>query len=200
MKTIDNYLQEGYLLSDNTIVCDPKRFSKTGKILICGIPGSGKTTLGRKLSKKHDAKLYETDDMLQDLLEEYNLNSPSDIELSENEIGDFFLNKLSSLIKDRKRWIIEGIGLADFFKEREKQFRNITFDQTTIFLGDSVLKSLYRSFKRTLKSDKEKGWITKYLKWTKNFPSFQKAVTQYRKSRIEESETVEKLEKSTLIK
>lgn len=34
-------------------------------IVLCGLPGSGKTTLSHKLSKKYNAKAYSFDDFLQ---------------------------------------------------------------------------------------------------------------------------------------
>lgn len=50
-------LQKGYILNDTTISCDLFKFEsgESNVLLIAGLSGAGKTTLGRKLAKKGNA-------------------------------------------------------------------------------------------------------------------------------------------------
>jgi len=56
-------IQEGYLLSDKTVSINLSRFvsKKENKLLIIGVPGSGKTSIGEYLVKKYKVPEFVSD-------------------------------------------------------------------------------------------------------------------------------------------
>ena len=76
------------------------------KIYIIGSPGSGKTTLSKKLSEKYHIKRYELDCIVYDDQHEH-------VKRTDEEI-----NRLFNKILKEKSWIIEDVGRSKFEKGR----------------------------------------------------------------------------------
>lgn len=74
------------------------------KIYIIGPVGSGKTTLARKLSKKHNIKMYELDKVIYD-------DDNGNVKRTDTEISSLFNNIISN-----KSWIIEDVGRKKFIE------------------------------------------------------------------------------------
>ena len=57
------HIQEGYLFSDKTISVNLNDFEsgKKNKLIVVGVMGSGKTTIGEHLSKKYKVKWISVD-------------------------------------------------------------------------------------------------------------------------------------------
>jgi adenylate kinase family enzyme len=134
----DYILKEGYLLSDKTISVNLSDFEsgKSNKLLIVGLIASGKTTLGKSLSKKYRVPLYNTDDC-----EEF---------ASQKKGMDEFVNCIYGMVTNKQRSIVEGIGLVDLFTEfgYEKEIGKYPM----IIIGRSVLSSSIKAFQRHYKA------------------------------------------------
>jgi len=122
---IDSYLQhiqEGYLFSDKNISVNLKDFEsgKAKKLLIIGLPGSGKTSLGEHLAKKYKIKDFVSDDHWK-------------------VMKDGLLNS--------NRTIVEGAGLADLYY-KEQTWRDMMIDKPMILMGMSAIKAGFRADKR----------------------------------------------------
>ena len=93
------------------------------KIYVIGSPGSGKTTLAKKLAKKYHTKSYELDCIVYD--DEDNHRKRTD-----KEIKDLF----DEILK-KKSWIIEDVGRSKFekgFKEAD-QIYYLDFPKRVIY-------------------------------------------------------------------
>lgn len=78
------------------------------RIYIIGSPGSGKTYLSEKLSKKYKIKSYELDKVAWD-------DDNGNIKRTDEEVSKTFKDILI-----KKDWIIEDVGRDKFKKGREK--------------------------------------------------------------------------------
>lgn len=116
------YIQEGYLFSDKTISVNLKDFEsgKKNKLVIIGLPGSGKTSLGQHLLKKYKVKDFV-----------------SDTHRTEMKVG----------LTSSKRTIIEGAGLANLYM-KEKTWRKLLIDKPMILMGMSAIKAGFRADRR----------------------------------------------------
>ena len=58
------YIQEGYIFDDKNISLDLYKFEngESNLLLVAGIAGAGKSTLGKKLAKKYKCGYIESDD------------------------------------------------------------------------------------------------------------------------------------------
>ena len=101
------------------------------KIYIIGGPGSGKTTLSRRLSKKYNIKEYELDKVAWD--------DDTHIKRTDEEA-----KKLLKEIINKKSWIVEDIGRDKFMEARDKA-------DIIYYIKQSRLKSYYRVIKRWFK-------------------------------------------------
>ncbi len=150
------YLQEGYIISDKTVsvnLADFKNGSEN-KLIIVGVPGSGKTSLGQHLAKK-----YKVDDFISDdqwSIMRKGLTSP-------------------------KRTIIEGAGLAVKYK-KDPEWRKLIISKPMIILGMSAIKAGFRADKRdgTIPS-KAKNKRDIYYFVRSNLSYFQKVLNYLRK-------------------
>ena len=115
-------LQEGYLLSDKTISVNLQDFisGKAKKLLVIGVPGSGKTSLGEYLMKKYKVSEF---------------------------VSDTDWKIMMKGITNSKRSIIEGAGLADLYY-KEDTWKKIIIDKPMILMGLSGLKAGLRADKR----------------------------------------------------
>jgi len=133
-----NKIQEGYILSDQTVSIDLEKFEngESNILLITGIGGSGKSTLGKKLAKKYNAKYIASD--FPCLTDDPYKKDP------EKCFRDIY-NKIS---KTNNRYVLEGILIfhssLDGWKEKLHPFFNKIKNDPIIILGTSVWKTMYR--------------------------------------------------------
>jgi GTPase SAR1 family protein len=149
---IEDYLQniqEGYLFSDKTISVNLHEFeNKTkNKLLIIGVPGSGKTSLAKHLLKKYNVNDFVSDDHWKKMLEG---------------------------LTSSKRTIIEGAGLASLYGN-DDSWKKLIIEQPMILMGMSAIKAGWRADKRDgLVPGKVKDWKDTYYFMRSNITYFQK--------------------------
>jgi len=149
-------IQEGYLLSDKNISINLNQFEsgKQKKLLIIGLPGSGKTSLGEHLMKKYKIK---------------------------NFVSDTDWKTMYKGITNSKRTIVEGAGLADLYY-KEQTWRDIIIDKPMILMGMSAIKAGFRADKRdgmlpsTVKDKKDMYYFIR-----KNLSHWEKVLKYLRK-------------------
>ncbi len=163
-------LNEGYLLSNKTISVDLKNI-KNEKILIVGIAGSGKTTLGKKLANQFKIP-YRTTDICPFNWNKIKLNP----DLKEKLLVDY-IDCVGKMILDNKKGILEGVGLIEVYTKRPK-LRRAILKLPVIILGISVLKSGLRSQKRSKKNTFDLFFFKQ------NFKFYQQMFNKFRKDRI----------------
>ena len=148
------YIQEGYILSDKTIsvnLDDFENYSKN-KLLIVGVLGSGKTSLGKYLVKKYKV-----------------------LEFFSDEGG------IIDALKSSKRSIIEGGQLATLYKAKP-DLRKLIINQPMIVIGMSAIKAGLRADRRDgTVPGKAKDWKDIYYFIRTNLSYFQKSVNFLRK-------------------
>jgi len=161
-KMINEYLkhiQEGYILSDKNISVDLDDFENgsKNKLIIIGVPGSGKTSLGEYLSKK-----YKVNDF----------------------ISDTHWRKMRDGLTSSKRTIVEGAGLADLYYG-EQTWRDLIIDKPMILMGMSAIKAGFRADKRDgTVPGKAKDWKDIYHFIRNNLSYWQKVINYLRKDVI----------------
>ena len=182
---IDSYLDrlyEGYLLSDKTISVHLDDFlsGKKKKLLIVGVMGSGKTTLGETLSKKLKVKLYSLDSFWLKIKEQlFKEKEYKDLNEDENNrLFEAFENNIFDILKRNERCIIEGINLAS------PKFRSLVLKQAIIVLGISSLRAGIRASIRNRSTEDNKGLLTYYLVIKKNMKNVEPLVNKLRKDII----------------
>lgn len=130
------------------------------RIHIIGSVGSGKTTLARTLSARHDIPYYELDNVVWQRAE------PDDIRRSETDRDQLLLSILKT-----ERWIIEGAHL---------EWVSPSFQQADliVFLNPSYSTRIYRIITRFIKqrlgleqSHYKPAWtmLPKMFKWHASF-------------------------------
>ena len=156
---IENYLQsiqEGYIFSEKTISVNLHLF-ETGtknKLIITGVPGSGKTSLLHYLLKKYNVNDFVSDDSWEKTLEG---------------------------LKSSKRTIVEGVVFLILYKE-EVSWREMVLDTPMILTGMSAIKSGWRADKRDgTVPGKVKDWKDTFHFMRINLSYFQSAANLLRK-------------------
>jgi hypothetical protein len=159
IKYIENYLQniqEGYLFSDKNISVNLHLFENgtKNKLIIVGVPGSGKTSLGEYLVKKYNVSDFVSDDWWEKMLDG---------------------------LTSSKRTIIEGAGLAMLYV-KEDTWKKVIIEQPMILLGLSAIKAGLRADRRDgMLPGKAKDWKDTFYFVRNNFAYFEKAVGLLRK-------------------
>ena len=152
---ITQYILEGYFFSDKTISVNLQDFisGKRNKLLIVGVLGSGKTSLGEYLLKKYKVKDFFSDTA-----------------------------GLEQALKSPKRMIVETIEIAGLYKEKPN-FRQLILNQSMILMGMSAFKAGLRADKRdgtvpgTVRDKKDT-----YISTRDNITYFQKRLKNLRKN------------------
>lgn len=150
-----DYLNEGYLFSDKTISVNLDDFAsgKKNNLLILGVSGAGKTTIGKKLADKYNAKLFKADE-------------------------DFrSVSHIADTIKSNKRTIIEGIDLVVMY-DNEK-YRKLILNQSMIVMGKAALKGGIQAGIRNKKQGMSSKEILRLVKI--NFKWIEKPLKKLRK-------------------
>lgn len=103
-----HYLQEGYIFSNKTISVNLNKFEKNdvNKLLIIGISGSGKSSLGEYLSKKYNVDFFSDE---YKGLEEALTNSKRMV-IEGNELLELYKNKFYKQIILNQAMIIIGLS------------------------------------------------------------------------------------------
>jgi len=148
-------IQEGRFLSDVTVSVNLKDFvsGKVNKLLIVGVLGSGKTSLGEYLLKKYKVKDFFSDTA-----------------------------GLEQALKSPKRMIVETIEIAGLYLEQPK-YRKLILSKSMILMGMSALKAGLRADKRdgtvpgTVRDKKDT-----YISTRDNITYFQKRLKNLRKN------------------
>lgn len=151
---ITEYILEGYLLSDKTISVNLSQFEskKKNKLLIVGVLGSGKTSLGEYLKKKYKVSEFHSDQ-----------------------------SGLEKALKSSKRMIIETIEIASLYKEKP-EWRQLILNQSMILIGMSAMKAGFRADRRdgtVIKTARKKR--DSYISVRDNLSFFQKRLNYLRK-------------------
>jgi len=160
---IDQYLkhlQEGYLLSDKTISVNLDQFlsGQKNKLLIIGVMGSGKTTIGEKLAKQLKVKWYSLDSFWWRIKQKHFPNANRYNEMTEEDMrkmDKLFNDNVVRILNLKERCIVEGINLMD------DPFRKIALKQAMIILGVSSVRAAMRGAKRN-RAREDEGWMTYY--------------------------------------
>lgn len=134
---------------------------KYNKILIVGGIGSGKTTLGNKLSKILNIKNYELDDIAYKRREIYEKQKP--------QIRD----KKVKLILKKRKWIIEGFYSRDWIYPIYKKAEVVII--LNIKPSISKIRMIKRFIRRKFSLKKEKTnkkfrAMIKLLKYIEDYP------------------------------
>lgn len=156
MKQLENYLellQEGYLLSDKTISVDLDEFEnrKKDKLLIIGVCGSGKTSLGAHLAKKYKADFFSDQPGIEKALE------------------------------NPKRMIIEGAELAILFKQKPEIRPKILDKPMIIMGMSAIKAGLRADRRDGTVPGTTKDWRDIYYFIRHNLKTFQKHINFLRK-------------------
>ncbi len=188
-------LQEGYLLSDKTISIDLDKFEsgESNKIILVGVSGAGKTTLGNYLAKKYNCIYNELDKCCKKVLthEEYrnyilDLSSAADKDIFKK----FWIKCFKPSLLTNKKQIIEGALFQSYIMFPST--RPLVNKFPVIILGKSSLRAVYDRTQRTLRKHKSqdkynspKDILIKYKKGLElNFKYLQKYVNLFKKERI----------------
>ena len=149
-------LSEGYFLSDKTISVnlDDFKSGKKKKLLIIGLAGSGKSTIGEQLAKKMSVKWINIDVLYWRLKQKYFKN----VNETKEEMSKKVREKIIEYLKSNEPMIIEGIDIIELYRD-EPQYRKLILEQTFIILGLSLLRSSYRSAKRNIERGEKEGWF-----------------------------------------
>jgi len=160
MKYIDllkeTHLKEGYVLTDKSYSVNLKDFEsgKSNILLIDGIGGAGKSTLGKKLAKKYKCKLFESD--FPCLTEQ------------KNDPNKCFIENYRRIKRSNRRYIIEGVlvhySSLDGWNKKLSPFFDEMKHDPIIIVGASVLKAMYRYYKSSSDITLRK-FITMFLKY-----------------------------------
>jgi len=123
---------------------------KSKVLLITGFAGSGKSTLGRYLAKKNNAKYIEFDGDIFDNDEFMNkkseLGSNKPPQETIDQIRKYALNRLKNI---KEKTVLEGAWMISWLTPQD------IGQYPVIMIGSSILKSAIQSFTRRIKSNKK---------------------------------------------
>ena len=153
-----NYIQEGYITSDKTISVNLHKFEsgKKNKLLVMGVAGSGKTTIGEMLAKKYKVKWISIDSLWWRLEQKYFKGVDMSLQKYKDKLQDKFEKEVFKYLKSNERLIIEGINLM------ENKYRKDIFKHSMIILGLSSLRAGIRAGLRNIEREGGEGWRELY--------------------------------------
>lgn len=174
-------LNEGYILPDKTVSCDLSKFEsgESNILLIAGIPASGKTTLGKKLAKKYNATLFESDECI------FHSGKKSGDRKTPDEVYDCYQDRFNQIVRSKKRYIIEGVLVywtcINKYTKMDKSFNKMK-KYPIIILGPSIVKAFYRGWQREKDNEKFKDI---FMWYTKNNIRDMKVLNIFKKARLD---------------
>jgi len=177
---ITEYILEGYMFSDKTISVNLDDFisSKKNHLLIVGVMGSGKTTVGENLAKKMKVKWYSLDSFWWRIKEKH-FKDKTYKELSQEEndkLFELFEQNVFKLLRSNEKSIIEGINLMS------PKFRPLVMKQSMIILGVSSIIGGIRAGKRNRERGDDDGtWRLLYWMPIKNIKKVEPLIKKLRK-------------------
>lgn len=173
MSRLKQYINEGYIFSDKTISFNLQEFEsgKSNTLLIIGVSGSGKSMLGKHLSKKYGVSYYATDKFFK----------PAETDEEFQEMWDNFYNNFPTIIKSGKRKIIEGVSIIGymFMKEPTSLVKEM-WNYPVIILGKSALKGSIDLFISHRK--------IKFQRMIKNFKTWEGLLKKFKQRRLKNGE------------
>ncbi len=154
-------LQEGTIISDKTVSVNLEQFKsgEKNKLLILGVSGSGKTTIGEQLAKKYKCKWISIDSMWWRLKQKYFKNVDETKEQMQEKLFEFIIKSL----KSNERAILEGVDFMIIYSDFPK-YRKLILNQPMIILGLSALRAGIRAGIRNQKREPEGGYM-KSIYW-----------------------------------
>ena len=132
-------------------VYNMENFDKYKEIFIIGLPGSGKTTISEKISKKYSIPVYHLDDLWKEKYFEG---------LSDKEAD----NKLIKFLKSYNKPVIFE-GVQPLLSNDYSYFKN----KPMLLLKSSIFISSFRAFKRSFHPDYERKFLDLYYILHDNF-------------------------------
>jgi len=168
-----NMIQEGYLLSDKNISVDLAKFEsgESNKLLVVGLIGSGKTTLGKYLAKEYKAKSLHTDKCISWSLDEH---PPNEKQFKE------YMSCVKQMISSNTKSVVEGVGPLGLFNMNQKDVLN----HPMIIIGKSVTASSLQAILRNRKIKESQFWKLLFTQTKMNLTLFQKQISAIRKARV----------------
>ena len=149
---IKELIQEGYFISDETISVDLHKFEsgECNKLIISGLSGAGKTTLGKQLAKKYNCSVIDLDDIWNEIIKNNPINK-----VARSKRKSLFFEKLSNLLTNNVKYIIGGVKIIDIYYD-DPNINKLLLTLPFIFLGKSALKASWDAAIRDHKKSNKK--------------------------------------------
>lgn len=174
-----SYLQEGYIFSDKTISVDLHKFENKDpkKLLILGLTGSGKSSLGRYLAKKYKVNLCGLDLAWNEFLGKDGRVDPNVKGVSKEEMHRIVWRKWKKMFESKDCHIVEGVNILDLYTD--PKLRSRLLSTPIIILGKSVLMSTIKG------ASKDKRMIVQFLRIAQtNLDHVEINVRKFRNARV----------------
>lgn len=170
---VEKLIIESLFFSDENLSVDIDKFPLYKKIIVSGLPGSGKTSISNLLSEKFNAKVIDTDDIAKQLKSQ-NLSPPERFLKTQTIIWE--------LLTNQDNIILCGVMLSRLYTEVPK-FKQLFLKLPCIFLGKSALKSAWDAANRNSKRDNISLFKTlpMTLEWT--FDTYYQREMKFKKDR-----------------
>lgn len=167
----------------------------SGLIFLIGLPGSGKTTIGKELSKKLGVPFMDTDEII--CAEQEKTIEEIFNEKGENHFRELERKTLQELLRKKERFVIStGGGLPCFFDNMDQ----INQDGASVFLNvspETITERLWsqRDANRPMIKGKTKEGLLEFLKGKlqERIPFYSKAKIIVSGENITSEEIEEKL-------
>lgn len=112
-------------------------------ILLCGIPGSGKSNYSLKIAKKHDVKIFSSDDLREELFGDVN-NQDNNVKLFEE-----LHKRIKCCLREGKSAIYDACNIS--YKRRMAflaELKNIPCEKICVLIATPYEECLERNSKR----------------------------------------------------
>ena len=184
-----DYIHEGYIISNKTIMIDFDKFIKGGRLFIIGFSGSGKTGIAKAIEKKFRVKVCNLDSAW-DRFGEPNVPTKAGDEW--NDLQDDANKHMFEMIKDKRGCrVTEGIQLI--FPPLISHIKPMLMKEACIIMGKSALKSVVDATLRN-KRKWDKPYIPSIRGALKVNTKLYKRIENFRKERRRVSKTIKRFE------
>ena len=152
------HIQEGYFLSDKTISIDLHKFEsgESKKLIIAGLSGAGKTTLGNYLAKKYNCYFNDGDKCCRKALDSSNIGLFSERKPSEqSHLFKLFFDKcFKPMLLSNRIEVIDGVlyQIYNLFPKTQSFINKYP----VIIIGKSALKSVWGRSQRAFRKPKDR--------------------------------------------